>query len=163
MIIPQRLKLVNKVLYQVARPVYSNDDPRKIKTLCDMMHQFMLEQNGIGLAAPQIGVSKRILVMNINGVKRTCINPEVHDATTDQTMWYDEGCLSFPGETVRTCRPRKIWARYQDENAQWHEEEMSELMAICYQHELDHLDGITMHDRREDDSTNSPALHSSTA
>jgi peptide deformylase len=162
MIIPQQLKLTKKVLHQVARPVYPNDDPRKVKTLCNMMHDFMLKNDGIGLAAPQVGISRRILVMNINGVRRTCINPEAHDATTDQTMWYEEGCLSFPGETVRTCRPRKIWARYQDETGQWYEEEMSELTAICYQHELDHLNGIVMHDRKADDSTDSPTLHTST-
>jgi len=158
MILPQRLKLSRKVLYQEAQPVHPNDDPRKIKTLCSMMHDFMLKNDGIGLAAPQVGISRRILVMNINGVQRTCINPEAHDATTDQTMWYEEGCLSFPGETVRTCRPRKIWARYQDEHAQWHEEEMEGLVAICYQHELDHLNGIVMHDRQANDSTNATAV-----
>jgi peptide deformylase len=150
MILPQRLKLTHKVLHQVARPIQSEDDPRKIKTLCDMMHRFMHEQDAIGLAAPQIGISRRIFVMNVNGVARNCINPELHDPTTDQLFEFEEGCLSFLGETVTLSRPRKIWARYREVDATWVECEMSELEATCYQHELDHLDGITMHDRKND-------------
>lgn len=146
MILPSRLKLSHRVLKNVAKPV-TFEDARPLMRLATMMHDFMDRQQGIGLAAPQVGISRRVFVMNVDGVRRTCFNPEVHDATTDQLFEFNEGCLSFPDEFLTISRPRKIWARYQDIHVEWMEEEMSELVATCYQHELDHLDGITMHDR----------------
>ncbi len=146
MILPSRLKLSHRVLKNVAKPV-TFEDARPLMRLATMMHDFMDQQQGIGLAAPQVGISRRVFVMNVDGVRRTCFNPEAHDATTDQLFEFNEGCLSFPNEFLTISRPRKIWARYQDIHGEWIEEEMSELMATCYQHELDHLDGITMHDR----------------
>lgn len=145
-IIPSKLRLTHKVLKNVAKPI-SFDDVRPLIRLSTMMHDFMLKENGIGLAAPQVGISRRLFVMNVNGIVRTCFNPEVHDATTDQLFEFEEGCLSFPNEFLPIARPRKIWARYQNIHGDWIEEEMEELVAICYQHELDHLNGITMHDR----------------
>jgi peptide deformylase len=148
LIIPTRLKLTRKVLTQIAKPI-EFDDPRTVKRLAEMMHRFMLDNQGIGLAAPQVGISRRMFVMNVSGRKRTCINPEALWPTTDQPFEFEEGCLSFPGEMIVISRPRKILARYQDEDGAWHEEEMSELESTCFQHELDHLDGITMHDRAQ--------------
>ena len=114
-----------------------------------MMHTFMRENQGMGLAAPQVGISRRVFVMDVNGVKRTCFNPEAHWPTEDQLFEYDEGCLSFPDEFLTIRRPRKILARYQDCFGNWEEHELAELEATCYQHELDHLNGVTMHDRHD--------------
>lgn len=155
MIIPARLRLTHRVLKNVAKPV-TFEDARPLMRLSSMMHEFMRQEGGIGLAAPQVGISKRVFVMNVQGVERTCFNPEVHDATTDQLFEFEEGCLSFPNEFLSISRPRKIWARYQNIHGDWMEEEMEQLVAICYQHELDHLDGITMHDRVN--STNTTAV-----
>jgi peptide deformylase len=149
-IIPGRLKLTHKVLHNVARPIEPQDDPRQIRMLSEKMHRFMHDNDAIGLAAPQVGISRRIFVMNVNGVARTCINPELQDPTTDQLFEFEEGCLSFSGEMITLSRPRKIWARYREVDGSWQECELSELEATCYQHELDHLDGITMHDRKND-------------
>jgi len=153
-IIPQRLKLTHRVLKNVARPI-TFEDSRPLIRLATMMHDFMDSQQAIGLAAPQVGISRRVFVMRVGDLVRTCFNPEFQDATTDQLYECQEGCLSFPDEYILTHRPRKIWARYQDVHGDWHEEEMSELAAVCYQHELDHLDGITMHDRMSSSNTTS--------
>jgi peptide deformylase len=151
MIIPKKLKLTHRVLKNVARPVEFKY-PAQLEQLGMMMHGFMRECNGIGLAAPQVGISWRVFVMQVNGVPRTCFNPEAHWATEDQLFEHEEGCLSFPDQFLIIRRPRKILARYQDCFGTWHEHELEELEAICYQHELDHLDGITMHDRVENDT-----------
>ena len=146
MILPKKLKLTQRVLKHVAKPVEFRY-PAQLERLSMMMHAFMQEQNGIGLAAPQVGISRRVFVMNVNGIMRTCFNPEALWPTEDQLFVYTEGCLSFPDDTVTVSRPRKILARYQDCMGAWHEQELEELESTCYQHELDHLNGITMHDR----------------
>jgi peptide deformylase len=147
-IIPAKLKLTHRVLKNVAKPI-TFEDTRPLIRLSTMLHEFMDKQDAIGLAAPQVGISRRVFVINVNGIRRTCFNPEFHDATTDQLFECQEGCLSFPDEYVSTRRPRKIWARYQDIHGEWMEEELEDLAAVCYQHELDHLNGITMHERNE--------------
>jgi peptide deformylase len=146
MIIPTKLKLTNKVLYREAKPIVF-DNPGQLARLSTMMHNLMDRENGIGLAAPQVGIAYRMFVMHVNGRRITCFNPEAHWATEDQPFEYEEGCLSFPGEFYKITRPRKILARFQNIDAVWCEEELSELESTVYQHELDHLNGITMHDR----------------
>jgi peptide deformylase len=148
MIIPNKLKLTHRVLKNVAKLV-TFEDARPLMRLSTMMHEFMDRAGAIGLAAPQVGISRRVFVINVDGIARTCFNPEFSDATTDQLFECQEGCLSFPDEYVQTHRPRKIWARYQTIEGEWREEELEGMAAVCYQHELDHLDGITMHDREE--------------
>ena len=149
MIIPNKLKLTHRVLRNVAKPIDDFRYPAQLEQLSKLMHAFMKDNDGMGLAAPQIGISKRIFVMNVHGKLYTCINPEAHWATEDQLYESDEGCLSFPDEWLKIKRPRKILARYQDIHGDWHEEELEGMQAVCYQHELDHLDGKTMHDRRD--------------
>jgi len=148
MIIPKKLKLTHRVLRNIAKPVEFKY-PAQLEQLGMMMHTFMRENHGMGLAAPQVGISRRVFVMDVNGVKRTCFNPEAHWPTEDQLFEYDEGCLSFPDEFLTIRRPRKILARYQDCFGNWEEHELAELEATCYQHELDHLNGVTMHDRHD--------------
>ena len=149
MIIPKKLKLSHRVLKNVAKPIDDFRYPAQLEQLTKMMHALMKDSDAIGLAAPQVGISRRIFVMNVGGQELTCINPEFSDATVDQLFECQEGCLSFPDEYIVTHRPRKIWARYQDIFGTWHEHELEELASVCYQHELDHLDGITMHERKD--------------
>jgi peptide deformylase len=146
MIIPNKFKLSHRVLKNVAKTI-TFEYPVQLSQLAIRMHEFMATNDAIGLAAPQIGISRRLFVMNVNGVPRTCFNPEAHWATEDQLFEFKEGCLSFPKEFITLSRPRKILARYQDFLGNWEEHELEELEAVCYQHELDHLVGITMHDR----------------
>ena len=149
MIIPKKLKLTHRVLRNVAKPVEFTY-PSQLERLGMIMYTFMREQDGVGLAGPQVGIGRRVFVMEVHGVKRICFNPEAHWATEDQLFEFNEGCLSFPGEFLTIRRPRKIMARYQDYFGTWEEHELAELEAIVYQHELDHLDGIVMHDRYDD-------------
>lgn len=148
LILPKQLKLTHRVLKNVAKPI-TFEHPVQLSKLAIDMHELMAKENGIGLAAPQIGISRRLFVMNVNGVPRSCFNPEILHPTTDQLFTYNEGCLSFPKVFFDISRPRKILARYQDFLGNWEEHELEELEAICYQHEYDHLDGIVMHDRYE--------------
>jgi peptide deformylase len=148
LIIPKKIKVTQRVLKNVAKPV-TFEFPAQLAKLAIDMHEFMNKQDAIGLAAPQIGISRRLFVMNVDGQMLTCFNPEALHATEDQTMTFMEGCLSFPDEYVETNRPRKVLARFQNFMGTWEEHELEGLAAVCYQHELDHLDGITMHERKK--------------
>lgn len=106
----------------------------------------MRRNKGIGLAAPQVGLSKRLFVMEIGSDQRICFNPEITEISKE-TSDYEEGCLSFPGESCIIKRPSSITVRYQNYRGDWYTERLSGLMARCFQHELDHLDGIVMHDK----------------
>lgn len=109
----------------------------------------MRKEHGIGLAATQIGQSKRVFVMEVHGRVRGCFNPEITKTATELTE-YDEGCLSFPGQSCKLKRPDEISVRYQDPDGNWIEDVMVGLESRCFQHELDHLDGITMWDRQKE-------------
>ena len=100
----------------------------------------------MGLAAPQVGLSKRLFVMDVGGQIRTCFNPEIVWASPEQTEMV-EGCLSFAGRSCIISRPVAISVRYQNYRGDWYTERLDGLMARCFQHELDHLDGIVMQDR----------------
>lgn len=139
------MELTKRVLYRRAKPVNFRY-PDQNRLLAQRMHHFMLEANGIGLAAPQIGISRRIFVMQIQDCKRSCFNPQI-DAVSEQITDFDEGCLSFPGEHCIIKRPEWLDVRYQDHQGDWQAERLDGILARCFQHELDHLDGITMWDR----------------
>lgn len=146
MIIPKTFKLTKKVLTRVATPIdFAN--PQLNQTLAERMLAFMHANNGIGLAAPQIGISKRLFVMQIDRMAMFCFNPKIVCTSLDFKP-FDEGCLSFPGEVVTITRPKTIEIRYQNHRGDWTCGQLSGLASVCYQHELDHLDGIVMHDRR---------------
>jgi peptide deformylase len=111
----------------------------KITTLINDMLETMYEANGVGLAAPQVGILKRIVVMDVGDGPIVMINPSILKATGSQTG--DEGCLSLPGKAGQVTRPNYVKARFQDEEMKWQEVEGTELLARCICHELDHLDG----------------------
>ena len=143
------MKLTNKVLYQPAKAVEDFAHPSRNEFLTGQMFSLMKKNHGIGLAAPQIGLRQRLFVMEVNQVKRVCYNPEVTESSADLTE-YPEGCLSFPGDECTIKRPSCVTVRYQDVAGTWIEEQLQGLEARCFQHELDHLDGITMHDRAKE-------------
>lgn len=111
----------------------------KIKELIDDMLDTMYEANGVGLAGPQVGVLKRIVVIDIGEGPVVMINPVILEKSGEQTG--DEGCLSLPGKAGTVTRPNYVKARAFDENMEEYEIEGTELMARAMCHEVDHLDG----------------------
>lgn len=114
--------------------------------LVNRMQTLMHAEGGIGLAANQCGERVRMFIMLIDGEFWECFNPEIIEHSTDLTE-FNEGCLSFKGEYVIIKRPSTIDVRYYDSKGNENVEQLEGLPARCFQHELDHLNGITMHDR----------------
>ena len=115
----------------------------RISTLIDDMLETMYNANGVGLAAPQVGILKRLVVIDVseNGDQPiVLINPVIEEAQGEQTG--DEGCLSVPGKAGTVTRPNYVKVRALDRNMQPIELEGSELLARAFCHEIDHLDGV---------------------
>lgn len=125
------------VLAKVCKPI--TEVKPKITTLIDDMFETMYAANGVGLAAPQVGILKRIVVIDVGDGPICMINPEILETSGSQTG--DEGCLSLPGKAGQVTRPNYVKARYFDENMKECIIEGEELLARCICHELDHLDG----------------------
>ena len=140
------------VLRQISKPVETFDD--ELKTLVADMFETMYAAPGIGLAAVQVGEPIRLLVIDLQEpqdpedpesrsvkVPRVFINPEVlwH---SDTEVPYTEGCLSIPEQYAEVLRPDRIRARWRDERGKTYEEEIEGLLAVCLQHEMDHLNGV---------------------
>ena len=125
------------VLGKVCREV--TEVTPKIVTLIDDMLETMYEANGVGLAAPQVGILKRIVVIDVGEGPIVMINPEIIESDGEQTG--DEGCLSVPGKAGQVTRPNYVKARFMGEDMNEYEIEGEELLARCICHELDHLDG----------------------
>ena len=136
-------------LKTISTPVDAVDDALRafIKDMFDTMY----DAPGIGLAAIQVGVPKRVLVIDLQEKDeesgavirepRVFINPEIVETSEDLTV-YSEGCLSVPDQYADVERPSIIKAKWLDENGKAHEEVIDGLLAICLQHEMDHLNGI---------------------
>lgn len=164
MAIREILEVPDPRLKQVSVPVEKFDD--ELKTLVEDMFETMYDAPGIGLAAIQVGVPLRVLVIDLQPddedaepevctahgghhhthqptrkEPRIFINPEILDPSEDHTV-YQEGCLSVPEIFADVERPSRIRARWQDLDGTVHEEAMDGLMATCLQHEMDHLEGI---------------------
>jgi len=140
------------VLRQISSPVEKVDD--ELRALVADMFETMYEAPGIGLAAVQVGVPKRLLVMDLQEPEnpddpespvvkepRVFINPEIL-SHSDQEVPYLEGCLSVPDQYAEVMRPDRIRARWLDEQGEKHEEDLDGLLAVCLQHEMDHLEGV---------------------
>ena len=140
------------VLRQISTPVETVDD--QLRAFIADMFETMYDAPGIGLAAVQVGVPKRLLVMDLQEPEdpddpesrpvkepRVFINPEVLWAS-ETTVPYTEGCLSVPDQYAEVLRPDRIRARWLDEQGAAHEEELDGLLAVCLQHEMDHLEGV---------------------
>lgn len=111
----------------------------KIADLIEDMIETMYEANGVGLAAPQVGILKRLVVIDIGEGPIVMINPVILETSGEQTG--DEGCLSLPGKAGCVTRPNYVKARAFNENMKAYEIEGTELLARAICHELDHLDG----------------------
>lgn len=116
------------------------------KKLLDDMLETMYDTNGVGLAAPQIGVNKQLFVVDIGNGPRKVINPEIIEMSDDCNE-SDEGCLSVPGIYKKVKRANRIKVRYLNENKEIVEEEMEGFLAKAFQHENDHLNGVLFIER----------------
>ncbi|HEU5301458.1 MAG TPA: peptide deformylase [Acidimicrobiia bacterium] len=135
------------VLRQRAREVEELDGD--LVTLSQRMVETMYEALGVGLAAPQVGVLKRLYTYDVGDGPAVLVNPEIVDATGEWT--YDEGCLSVPGVHVEIVRPKVITVQGLDLDGKEVVLEGDELMGRLIQHEIDHLDGVLLLDRLEPD------------
>ena len=134
------MKLGDEVLREKCKPVTEFDDALRI--LIQAMYETMEEANGIGLAAPQVGVDKRFFVVGLpDGTKKEFINPQI-TGTSVETSPYEEGCLSLPEVYHEVIRPSKVIINAQDMNGNPFTLKASGLMARVIQHEYDHLDGV---------------------
>ena len=128
-------------LHKTCRPVTSFD--AKLHKLLDDMRETLIESGGVGLAAPQVGILRRVFLVDV-GVEENeiveFINPEIIETDGEQTG--PEGCLSVPGKYGLVTRPYYAKVRAQDRYGEWFEAEGEELIGRCFCHEYDHLDGI---------------------
>ena len=140
------------------RPILIHPDPRlkklatpvddlsdELRTLADDMLETMYDAPGIGLAAPQVGILQRLVVLDCAAkgeAPRPLImfNPEIV-ASSDETKGYEEGCLSIPEQYAEVIRPAEVTARWIDRSGAEQEETFRDLWAVCVQHEIDHLEG----------------------
>ena len=130
-----------EILAKKALPVTTFDE--SLKTLAANMAETMYKAPGVGLAAPQVGVSLRLVVIDVSDEKNQLIvlvNPTVVPIT-EETIEGEEGCLSLPDLTEKICRPAKVHVSALDLDGKPHEFDCEGLLAICVQHEVDHLDG----------------------
>ncbi len=136
-------------LRTISKPVEAVDDD--LRRLMDDMLETMYDAPGIGLAAIQVGVPKRVLVIDLQEEEdeegkpvknpRFFVNPEITWESEDASV-YNEGCLSVPEMYAEVDRPDRVRVKWLDYNGKPHEEELDGLMATCLQHEMDHLEGI---------------------
>ena len=143
------LCIPDPVLREKSPPVERFDDA--LRTLVADMFETMYAAPGIGLAAVQVGVLQRVLVIDLQEpaeeggepVKdpRVFINPEILEAS-DTFVPYNEGCLSIPEQYAEVMRPDRVRVRWRDEQGATHEGEITGLLAVCLQHEIDHLNGV---------------------
>jgi len=141
MAILEILEFPDPRLRTVAKPVTNVDDATR--TLLDDMFETMYDAPGIGLAATQVNVHRQIVVMDLSEEKNdplVFINPEV-TVLAEETEPYDEGCLSVPGFYEEVERPTKVRVKALDRHGECFELEPSGLLAVCIQHEMDHLNG----------------------
>ena len=137
------LKYPDPVLSQPGEPVTEFD--KELRKLVDDMFETTYASQGIGLAAPQVGVSKRLTVIDVSMGKETkdrlvLVNPEI--TYSEGKLYEEEGCLSFPDIREKIVRAAKVRIRAQDEHGKWFEMDGEELLARCMQHEIDHLNGM---------------------
>lgn len=135
-------------LHKVCKPVTAFDE--KLHKLLDDMRETLIDSNGVGLAAPQVGILRRIFLVDVGLDGEQIIefiNPEILETEGEQEG--AEGCLSVPGKYGLVRRPYWVKVRAQDRDGQWFEAEGEEIIGRCFCHENDHLDGIVYTDVME--------------
>ena len=131
------VKYGDEVLTKKCRKVEVFD--KRLESLIDDLFDTLYESGGVGLAAPQVGVLKRVVVIDIDDDPIELVNPEIIETSGEQVG--PEGCLSYPGQYGMVKRPNKVKLKAQDRYGDWHEYEGEELLARAFCHERDHLDG----------------------
>lgn len=126
------------ILQKKSRPVEVFDS--RLAALIDDMKDTLRHAQGVGLAAVQVGVLRRVVVVDNGSELLELVNPELVETTGNQEQ--QEGCLSLPGVTGITRRPARVKVKAQDRHGKWHIYSGEDLVARCFCHELDHLDGI---------------------
>ena len=125
-------------LHKTCKPVVNFD--QRLHGLLDDMRETLVDSCGVGLAAPQVGILRRVVLVDTGEEILELVNPTLVE--TDGEQVGPEGCLSVPGKYGLVKRPYYAKVRAQDRNGDWYEAEGEELIARCFCHELDHLDGI---------------------
>jgi len=125
-------------LHKVCKPMVNFDG--RLFRLLDDMRETLLDSGGVGLAAPQVGILRRVVLVDTGDEILELINPTLVETSGEQEG--PEGCLSVPGKYGLVKRPYYAKVRAQDRHGDWYEVEGEELIARCFCHELDHLDGI---------------------
>ncbi len=137
------VKIGDPILKKTSREVVKFDD--RLFTLLDDMKDTMYKADGVGLAAVQVGVLKRVVVLDCGDGYLELINPEITHREGEQIEM--EGCLSLPGEYANTIRPEKVKVKAQNREGKWCLYSGEGLKARCFCHEIDHLDGFVFTDR----------------
>ena len=132
-----------KVLAEMGRPV--TEFGEELEKLCADMFETMYDAEGVGLAAPQIGLNLRLFVMDCEGIKLIAANPQIVATEGEQSS--QEGCLSVGKVPAVVVRPQKARLRAQDEKGEWFERDAEGYAARCFMHETDHCDGRLFIDR----------------
>ena len=137
------VKYPEPILSQPGEPVSEFDG--ELRKLAADMFETMYAAQGVGLAAPQVGVSKRVTVIDLSAgkdpaKKLVLVNPEI--TFSEGKQYEEEGCLSFPDIREKVVRAFKVKIRAQDEKGKWFEMDGDELLSRAFQHEIDHLDGM---------------------
>lgn len=132
------VELGDPILNKKSRIVEKFDD--RLALLIDDMKETMYNKNGVGLAAVQVGILKRVVVIDIGEGPIELVNPEI--TMTEGEQISQEGCLSLPNKWATTKRPKKVQVKAQDRTGKWHVYTGEDLKAKAFCHEIDHLDGI---------------------
>jgi peptide deformylase len=137
------VKYPEPVLLSPGEPV--TEFNQELRKLVDDMFETMYAGQGIGLAAPQVGVAKRVIVIDLSAGKNpdekmVLVNPEI--VSSQGKQYEEEGCLSFPEIREKVSRAAKVRVRAQDAEGKWFEKDGEELLSRCFQHEIDHVDGV---------------------
>ena len=133
----------DEILYKKCKAVVKFDE--KLHILLDDMYETMQSRDGVGLAAPQVGILKRAVVIDVGDGKIELINPEIVEESGEQTG--SEGCLSVPGVFGAVTRPNVVTVKAQDRDGKWFKITGKELLARAFCHEIEHLDGKLFLDR----------------
>lgn len=133
----------DEILYKKCKAVVKFDE--KLHILLDDIYETMQSRDGVGLAAPQVGILKRAVVIDVGDGKIELINPEIVEESGEQTG--SEGCLSVPGVFGEVTRPNVVTVKAQDRDGKWFKITGKELLARAFCHEIEHLDGKLFLDR----------------
>ena len=133
----------DEILYKKCKAVVKFDE--KLHILLDDMYETMQSRDGVGLAAPQVGILKRAVVIDVGDGKIELINPEIVEESGEQIG--SEGCLSVPGVFGEVTRPNVVTVKAQDRDGKWFKITGKELLARAFCHEIEHLDGKLFLDR----------------